>query len=92
MPVYDPLTTTPAGSGYVRAAFPGNQIPANRIDPVAKALMAYYPQPTGSGNQFTNVNNYFAPGVQTVQIDQGDIKLDQYIDSDNRFSVRVSAV
>jgi carboxypeptidase family protein len=48
-PIYDPLTTTgcPAAGGctvttgpLTRTQFPGNIIPANRIDPVAKAIMA----------------------------------------------------
>jgi hypothetical protein len=90
VPIYDPLTTTASGAGYVRSPFPSNAIPGNRIDPVAKAVMAYYPQPTGPGNQFTNANNFLMPGVQTVGIDQADIKLDQIIDSNNRFSARVS--
>jgi hypothetical protein len=47
-PIYDPLTTTcPQGpptcaavGPLSRTQFPGNIIPANRIDPVAKAIMA----------------------------------------------------
>jgi hypothetical protein len=43
--IYDPATTQPSGSGYVRSPFPGNIIPANRFDPVAVAAMKYYPMP-----------------------------------------------
>jgi hypothetical protein len=52
--VYDPNTATSAG---VRTAFPGNQIPANRINPVAAAYAAMYPLPNRDGtvaNYFTN--------------------------------------
>ena len=31
--IYDPLTTTPNGSGYTRLPFPGNIIPTTRLDP-----------------------------------------------------------
>ena len=45
--IYDPLTTrsNPAG-GFIRDPFPGNVIPANRIDPIAKAILEHYPAPT----------------------------------------------
>jgi outer membrane receptor protein involved in Fe transport len=42
-PIYDPQTYDPATR--LRQAFPGNLIPANRIDPVAKQLIAFYPAP-----------------------------------------------
>jgi hypothetical protein len=49
--IYDPLTTrpNPNGSGFIRDPFPGNVIPANRIDDVAKAVVAYLPLPS-AGN------------------------------------------
>jgi len=37
------------------APFPGNQIPANRVDPVASAIQSYYPSPTIAG---LTTNNY----------------------------------
>lgn len=43
--IYDPSTTVPSGSGYVRSAFPGNIIPASRMDPVAVNMLKYYPAP-----------------------------------------------
>ncbi len=39
-PIYDPLTTTGSGATLSRTQFPNNMIPANRIDPVAAAIMA----------------------------------------------------
>ncbi len=55
--IYDPLTTVPStstASGYTRAQFPGNVIPNNRIDPIAKKLLSYYPEPSLPGV----INNY----------------------------------
>src|SRR5947208_15496433 len=42
-PIYDPQTYDPAPR--IRQVLPGNIIPANRIDPIAKQLSAYYPAP-----------------------------------------------
>jgi hypothetical protein len=54
-PVYDPDTLTRlAGGAFTRAAFPGNVIPASRIDPAAVALLQRYPHPTSDGT----ANNY----------------------------------
>src|SRR5205809_1992015 len=46
--IYDPLTTrpNPNGSGVIRDPFPGNVIPANRIDPVGRNVASIYPLPT----------------------------------------------
>ncbi|MFN7982373.1 MAG: hypothetical protein U0Q11_10985 [Vicinamibacterales bacterium] len=49
--IYDPATTV----GSVRTQFANSTIPANRMDPVALALLARYPLPTSSGT----ANNFF---------------------------------
>ena len=33
---------------WTRDPFPGNIIPANRIDPAARAILQYYPSPNGT--------------------------------------------
>jgi carboxypeptidase family protein/TonB-dependent receptor-like protein len=43
--IYDPATGHDVNGVWTRSPFPGNIIPANRIDPVAKAIMQYYPLP-----------------------------------------------
>ena len=48
--MYDPLTTKLTNGQYVRDPFPGNVIPANRINPVGAALMSYYPKANLPGN------------------------------------------
>jgi hypothetical protein len=68
----DPTTGVP---------FPGNQIPIQRISPLALAALKYlYPLPnTGAANAVANnfVENFPAP----ISSDQGDIRLDQNITS-----------
>jgi hypothetical protein len=52
IPIYDPLTTrpNPSGSGLIRDPFPGNIIPANRLDAVGLNVASIYPLPNGPGN------------------------------------------
>jgi hypothetical protein len=47
--IYDPLTTVAdpsQKSGWSRSVFPGNVVPANRMDPIARKIISYYPEPT----------------------------------------------
>ncbi len=88
--IYDPLTTTQSGNSYVRAPFAGNVIPSSRIDAVSLNVMKYYPLPTGAGDPFTATNNFYMAGKTVKNVDQGDVKVDQYFGSDDRLFVRVS--
>ena len=38
--IFDPLTTRTVNGAIVRDPFPGNVIPADRINPVARAMLA----------------------------------------------------
>jgi hypothetical protein len=62
--IFDPQTIRPDGTGnFIRDAFPGNKIPVDRMDPVARNLMKFYPGPnTAPINAFTQVNNFFVAG------------------------------
>jgi len=66
--IYDPATT----NGSARAAFPGNAIPLDRIDPVALALLQRYPLPTSPGT----ANNYRRTDSETDDQDQWDVRID----------------
>jgi hypothetical protein len=60
--IYDPLTGRTDSTGkWVRTAFPGNLIPADRINPVSQKILALYPLPnTLSAGSPDWQNNYFA--------------------------------
>lgn len=82
-PIYDPLTTRPSGSGFVRDQFPGNQIPSNRWDPITAKLINAYPLPTSPGR----FSNYTANLVQRQTWNQGDVRVDHQASSkDNLFA------
>ena len=59
IPIYDPLTGNPNGSG--RTAFANNTIPADRFDPIAQRLMALIPLPNvrNADGSIPETNNYF---------------------------------
>ena len=46
--IYDPLTGRDVNGVWTRDPFPGNIIPASRINPTAQAIMKYYPDPNGT--------------------------------------------
>ncbi|MBL8242245.1 MAG: TonB-dependent receptor [Bryobacterales bacterium] len=61
-PIYDPFTTVfdAASATATRTPFPGNIIPAQRIDPTGRKIMADLWKPNGPGDNITGVNNYKA--------------------------------
>jgi hypothetical protein len=70
--IFDPATTRPGGTGFVRDPFPGNIIPTNRLDPNAIALLNLYPLPTSSGL----FSNYTASPVLRENRQSFDTRLD----------------
>ncbi|MFB3904528.1 MAG: TonB-dependent receptor domain-containing protein [Acidobacteriota bacterium] len=73
-PIYDPLTGNPDGSG--RTAFPGNIIPAGRIDPIARKIFDLMPAPT-----FDTVltDNYYVGGTYEFDRSVMDSKVDWHV-------------
>ena len=70
--IYDPLTTRSNGAGgFIRDPFPGNVIPANRLNPISRAMLANMPLPD-SGRSF-NGQATLDDGPQT----QETVKVDQ---------------
>jgi hypothetical protein len=58
--IYDPATAPATGTGnFNRTAFPGNIIPATRLNPIAVEYFKYYPLPNTTGNA-DGTNNYFS--------------------------------
>src|SRR5688500_12339853 len=70
VPIYDPET----GSGTFRRPratlqFPGNTIPASRLDPVAVNMLAMYPNPTRTPNNTFNQQGNFGENVPATSFE-----------------------
>jgi hypothetical protein len=85
--IYDPLTTVPnpaSPGNYMRTVFPGNQIPASRLDPIAVKLLSYYPLPTLPGI----TNNLPLHNTRTNPVDKVFVRIDQDFGVNNRLFFR----
>ncbi|MCU1262169.1 MAG: TonB-dependent receptor, partial [Bryobacterales bacterium] len=71
-PIYDPLNTT----NGVRNQFPGNIIPASRINSVGAAILGYLPLPNQPG---VDTSNFTGFDTLTDRADQYTAKADQEI-------------
>ena len=83
--IYDPQTGQP---------FPGNVIPSNRIDTVARNILEQlYPEPNTGGTRQASgqtINNYLINPIKERQDNQVDAKVDHNLNTSNRFFVRYS--
>jgi hypothetical protein len=71
--IYDPLSDRIVNGQTVRTAFPGNIIPANRIDRVSAKIQSLIPSPTNGSliNNFAVVDsNVTVKTVPSVKVDQ----------------------
>ena len=85
--IYNPFSISPSG---IRTPFPGNIIPPSMLDPVAKALEAYMPEPNVTGDAGTNYNNYRKNVQSTFSQYQLDGRVDYQINDRNRLGARYS--
>ena len=74
--------------GFVREPFPGNIIPASRLDPNAIKLLNLYPVPNNSGL----FNNFTTNPVLRNNADQFDVRVDQNFSEKDSLFVRMSYV
>ncbi len=91
--IYDPATTraNPSGNGFLRDPFPGNIIPANRIDIVSKNILKFYPLPNRTpDNAFTNLNNYFGAVSNKRTLSNHTSRVDHRFSEKNSFTARYS--
>jgi hypothetical protein len=86
--IYDPLTTRPSGTGYMRDGFPSNAIPASRISPIARAILEYLPLPNQPGVVGAATNNYYAQGTSVTNKRVYGLKVDHNFNAMRRISAR----
>jgi hypothetical protein len=100
--IFDPATTRPvtagqvdpvtgimaATTGYVREAFPNNQLPVGRLDANAIKLLKLFPAQNLSGVE----NNYQTTTVNTTGQTTFDIRIDQHFNEKNQMFGRYSYI
>src|SRR6185436_4372859 len=84
--IYDPATGNADGTG--RQPFPGNIIPANRISPIARNLLAFLPAPNVAAA--LGQNNYEFPSVREKKTEAADIKFTYQATSQDSLAYRFS--
>jgi hypothetical protein len=85
----DPVTGIAATtSGYVREAFPNNQLPASRLDANAIKLLQLFPAQNLSGVE----NNYQTTTVNTTVQSTFDVRIDQHFNEKNQMFGRYSYI
>ena len=72
-----------------RQPFPNNIIPANRISPIAREYLKYYPLPNQAGNA-TGLNNYISTNPRGDDFYSMNYRVDHVLTDKQRFFVRYS--
>ena len=77
--IYDPASTVQNSNGtYTRQLFPGNVIPASRINPIGLQLASFFPTPN-LPTPYYGANNYASTPLQYDRAGQETVKVDQEI-------------
>ena len=88
--IYDPLTAVRLSNGRVqRTPFDGNIIPANRISPIAKAILSHYPMPNQAGDA-QGRDNYISTNARGDDFYTMNYRVDHNLTDKQRFFVRYS--
>jgi hypothetical protein len=86
--IYDPLTAVRLPNGRVqRQPFSGNIIPADRISPIAREILRYYPMPNQPGDA-QGRNNYISNNPRGDDFYSMNYRVDHVLSSQQRFFVR----
>ncbi|MEO7142740.1 MAG: carboxypeptidase regulatory-like domain-containing protein [Bryobacteraceae bacterium] len=92
--IYDPFSTVAGPNGaLVRTAFPGNVIPASRLNPVAVKVFSYIPSGNVAGDPLTGLNNLTNSGNTrkfTDYFPENTARVDYDLNESTRLFVRYS--
>lgn len=92
IPIYDPATTRPDPTNptrIIRDPFPGNIIPPDRIDPVSRNLLGYYPAPNRGAANLAGANNFARNAATILNLTTWTTKVDHVINDASRVSFRM---
>ncbi len=84
--IYDPTTGNADGTG--RTAFPGNIIPASRLDPIALLMQTHVPLPNLTGTS----SNFYGTGSYRVDHDTTDAKVDWRVNDKLSLAARLGVL
>ncbi|HWR52290.1 MAG TPA: carboxypeptidase-like regulatory domain-containing protein [Bryobacteraceae bacterium] len=86
--IFDPLTATT--SNPARTQFPGNMIPASRLNPIAQKILGYYAQPNSSdpGKSYSDTNYVNGENFATDDFYNLVFKFDTNLGEKDRFFFR----
>jgi hypothetical protein len=89
--LYNPFSRVPAAGGLFQAQpFPGNIIPPTMINPVAREILKYYPDPLQPGNP-DGTNNYQRPELtENIKYYTHSIRVDHQFTDKHRVFGRYS--
>ncbi len=87
--IFDPATAQLVNGQVRRTAFPGNVIPANRINPVARELLKYYPAANQPGNA-QGQNNFLSTNERGDDFYTVNVRGDHQFNNDHKSFVRYS--
>jgi hypothetical protein len=90
--IYDPMTgraDASAPGGWRRDPFPGNKIPASRINPIAKKILSFQPKPNRSDPVagYARSNLFLSPAATDAFFNYV-FKIDQQFNENHRMYVR----
>lgn len=85
--LYDPLTTN--GATWSRQPFPNNQIPIDRMSPLAKYLYSVTPLPTHPDNPLVGPN-WFGLGFNNTKQHTETLRVDHKVNDNNQLFFRYS--
>ena len=88
--IYDPATAFTNAAGRVeRLSFPGNIIPADRISPIAREYLKYYPLPNQPGDA-QGRNNYLSGVTRDDDFYSFNVRIDHQLSSTHKMFGRYS--
>jgi len=88
--IYDPLTAVRRADGRIeRQPFSNNIIPANRISPIAREILKYYPTPNQAGDA-QGRNNFITANPRGDDFYSMNYRIDHNLTDRQRFFVRYS--
>ncbi|MBM3727883.1 MAG: hypothetical protein FJW40_20970 [Acidobacteria bacterium] len=88
----DPATVRPDPSNAlgIRTPFPGNRVPANRIDPMSARLLSFFPLPNFRDPNPNVRNNYLVAETNRESLNSFNLKGDGAINERNSVTARIS--